>query len=73
MGFKNLLVIGLLVWVGMMVWRRWKAATRRPREDAYGGRMVRCEDCGVYLPAGEAVQRSPEHYACATHSRPPRA
>lgn len=73
MGFKNLLVIGLVVWVGLMLWRRWQAATRRPRDNAYGGRMVRCEECGVYLPAADAVQRRPDHYTCTSHPPQPRA
>ncbi|HMM75431.1 MAG TPA: PP0621 family protein [Gammaproteobacteria bacterium] len=73
MGLKNLLIVVLVLWVGVVLWRRWQAANRSSRGAGRPERMVRCEQCGVYLPRGEAVARGEERYACASHSAPPRA
>lgn len=73
MGFRNLLIVALLVWVGVILWRRLQA--RRPPPSGPGApeRMVRCEECGVYLPQRDAVSRGAERYACTSHSPTPRA
>jgi hypothetical protein len=73
MGLKNLLIVVLVLWLGAVLWRRWQAATRDRRGTGRPERMVRCEQCGVYLPRGEAVARGGERYACASHAAPPRA
>ena len=72
MGLKNLLIVIAVAWLASVVWRRWKAASRPARRSARSERMVRCEQCGVYLPVGEALARGDERYACASHP-PPRA
>ncbi len=72
MGLKNLLIIVLVLWVGSVLWRRWQTA-QRVKRDGGPERMVRCEQCGVYLPIGEAVARGDEAYACPSHSPLPRA
>lgn len=73
MGLKNLLIVVLVLWVGVVLWRRWQAALRGRGRAGHPERMVRCEQCGVYLPLGEAVARGDERYVCASHSTPPRA
>lgn len=74
MGLKNLLIVGLILWVGTVLWRRWQAAGRASRgTDPRAERMVRCEQCGVYLPVGEARTRGEERYVCASHPPSPRA
>lgn len=70
MGFRTLLILVLVAWVATVVWRRLKRAGRAPRGGGPPERMVRCEQCGVYLPRGEAVDRGEERYVCASHSRP---
>lgn len=73
MGLKNLLIVALVVWVGVVLWRRLQA--RRPPQTGAGApeRMVRCEECGVYLPLRDAVARGAGHYACTSHPPAPRA
>lgn len=73
MGLKNLLIVGLLVWGGFVLWRRWQALSRRTGGNTYGGRMVRCAECGVYLPANDAVQIGSGKFSCASHPVDPRA
>jgi len=72
MGLKNLIILGLLIWAGAVLWRRWKLASRRPPAAGHGGRMVKCDECGVYVPEGETVARGADHRVCLTHSSRPR-
>ncbi len=71
MGLKNLIILGLLVWVGSVLWRRWKLASRRPPAASHGGRVVKCAECGVYVPEGETVARGSDQRVCLTHARKP--
>ncbi len=71
MGLKNLIILGLLVWVGTVLWRRWKLASRRPPAASHGGRVVKCAECGVYVPEGETVARGTEQRVCLTHTPKP--
>ena len=73
MGLKNLLILVLVLWIGSVLWRRWQAFLRRPRDERRPERMVRCEQCGVYLPVGEAIERGGDRYACRSHSSSTRA
>lgn len=68
MGKYLLLIIGILV-----VYWMWRSHYRRRNRDDPQKRiaedMVRCADCGVYLPRGESLVAQGKFYCCADHQR----
>jgi ribosomal protein S26 len=71
MGLKNLLVLALLAWVGLVLWRRVRRAAGRTGGTPPARRVVKCADCGVYVPEDETVSRGPDRRICASHAPRP--
>jgi hypothetical protein len=71
MGLKNLLILALLAWAGHVIWRRLKGPARRSGGGQPARRVVKCADCGVYVPEDETVARGPDHRVCASHAPKP--
>lgn len=67
MGKYLLLIAGVLLvyWIVRSKMRR--GAQGRGRDDAAGEKMVRCAECGVYLPRGESLLENGQFYCCAEH------
>jgi len=72
----NLLIIRLLVfvmvfWAGWRLWQYWQGFQNQRVEDQQGKEghesMVRCEQCGVHLPASEAIKSGSHHFCCQEH------
>lgn len=67
----------LLLALGILVWRFWvkRVPDREVRPgSAEGESMVRCDQCGVYLPATDALTVDGRHYCNEAHlraARPP--
>ena len=65
------LLIAILVVAAVLIWR---SITRSARDSgppkSKGGRMVRCEKCGVYVPEEDACRRG-DHYFCSDEHRGP--
>ena len=73
MGLSRLLVVALLVWVVWSLWRRWRRAGARsdaPVQQTV--RIVKCAQCGVYLPEGDARALSDAGFECKSHDQRPR-
>jgi len=70
MNLIRLLAIAVLIWVVFSLVRRYlrkatpplKKDTVRPIES-----MVRCEQCGLHVPAGEAVHDGDHSYCSPAH------
>ncbi|HKK14984.1 MAG TPA: PP0621 family protein [Gammaproteobacteria bacterium] len=66
----RLLIIAAVIWLAFKLLRprpprpKPRLATRRD-----GGRMVRCDDCGLYVPEKEAVSTGDHHYCSEAHRR----
>jgi hypothetical protein len=64
----RLLLIAVVVWLAISVLRR---ILNRPKTrkigTRYGGKMVACEVCGVYLPIDDATRGPNEIYYCEKH------
>lgn len=65
----RLVLIVALIWAASVVYRRLASAPPRPRRSAYGGKMVKCSECGVFLPRRDAVELGDGRMGCATHRR----
>ena len=66
MGLSRLLFWGALIWVGLVLWRRWRAPSRRVPPAAPTVRVVKCSQCGVYVPESEA-RPAGQGFVCASH------
>ncbi|MBI4694622.1 MAG: hypothetical protein HY749_11445 [Gammaproteobacteria bacterium] len=66
----RLLVIIALIWVASVILRRMSAARKRPPgKSAYGGKMVKCAECGVFLPPQDAIDLGGGRHVCSAHRR----
>lgn len=63
-----LLLFALAVW---LIWksRRARARPRSPQQQPDGERMVRCAQCGVYLPVSAAIEANKRHFCSLEHQR----
>lgn len=62
----------LLLVLGILVWRFWsKRAPKRdvPPDAAEVETMVRCAQCGVYLPVTDALAADGRHFCNEAHRR----
>ena len=66
MGLSRLLFWGALIWVALILWRRWRARSSRVPPQAPAVRVVKCIQCGVYVPESEA-RASGQGFICASH------
>jgi uncharacterized protein len=59
------IVVALVVLFAVRLLNAAQARKRRERDAAHGvaGPMVRCANCGVFLPRADAV-KSPDGYRC---------
>lgn len=68
-----LIAIGYAVYRFVVISKRRSEASRRGKPaDAKEGAtsvetMVRCDRCGVHLPASDAISHSGRHYCSAAH------
>lgn len=70
MGLMRLILIGIIIW---LVWRgvagnRERTAVKRQTRPQVG-QMVRCEYCGLFLPADEAYHDGSRTFCCEAHRR----
>lgn len=65
MGLTRILIIALGVWLLIMFLRR--ARRRRPTTSAEAAKLVRCAQCGVYLPEADTRTRADQARICAHH------
>ena len=62
----------LLLLFALAVWLIWKSRRARPRpaqQQPDGERMVRCAQCGVYLPVSAAIEANKQHFCSLEHQR----
>lgn len=69
-----------LILIGVVLWLLWRAVTAsRVRRAPHAGRgtavghMLRCERCGLFVPAEEAVREGERTFCCEDHRRQARS
>jgi len=70
---RFLLILGVLVF-GVWLWRSQRntpedrqPGPRQPKAGALPQEMIRCRQCGMHLPAAEAVLGKLGNYCCTEH------
>ncbi|WP_373187458.1 PP0621 family protein [Halopseudomonas sp.] len=71
MGLIKLLVLAVVVFAGLSLWRRLQAK-RSGRSNAAATdnaprAMVRCQQCRVHIPENKALRSDQYWYCCAEH------
>ena len=68
MPLLRLAIIAAGLWLAIGIVRRIMRAGAAPKTDlSYGGKMVNCEVCGVYLPEREAISVGDGKFRCDKH------
>lgn len=67
----RLVVFVLVFWAGWRLWQYWQGFQNQRVEDQQGKdgheSMVKCQQCGVHLPASEAIKSGGHHFCCIEH------
>jgi len=64
------LAVYALVWLLKRSFAEPPDAQRGPKSPAFSdGELVRCEQCGLYLPRAEAHERDDRRYCSEEHAR----
>ena len=64
----RIIIIGIVVWAAMLALRRIKHSADTRRKDMnYGGSMVECDTCGVYMPEHDAIALGNGKFRCDRH------
>jgi uncharacterized protein len=72
MNLFRLIALALLVWIAWFMFRNYLARQRKqgakPRKQLQG-RMVKCRECDVHLPEGDALREGDDWYCSQAHRR----
>lgn len=65
----RLIILGLLLWVGYRLLRKYLSTAQRDTKPPTGEfqPMVTCEHCGLHLPRNDALAKNQLFYCCQAH------
>lgn len=73
MPIVRILIIGFLVWLALVLATRvlnrakLKQQTKKDQTESPAPRIVRCAECGTYIPEKSAISRNGKHF-CSDHA-----
>ena len=73
MGLLRFIIIALIVYLVILIFRRWTAnknsPTSRPQDGASAGStvMVQCKTCKLHIPENEALQKDGDYFCSQEH------
>lgn len=75
MGLLRLIILAIVIYLVYQLIKRWRgnlpARTQHKAKDATGrrieGNMVRCHQCGLFLPKEESIQSGGKFYCSEAH------
>lgn len=70
MGIGRLLIVLAVIWLAVRLYRGYRRQSSRGQAAAQG-KLVRCAQCGVYLPAADARRNADDAPVCAHHRTGP--
>ena len=70
-GLLRIIILALLIWLVIRLYRRFKALAQQRRSDNQQRRpiedMVRCAQCGTHVPEKQALQQNGRYYCSRGH------
>lgn len=67
MGLFRLVILIALIAAAIWLWRRLKRPAPGAAKGPAATPMVRCEQCGVHVPEGQALRDADRWYCSAAH------
>lgn len=71
MGLIKLLVLAVVVFAGLTLWRRLQAKRSSRNNTSSGANtpetMVRCQQCRIHIPQNRALRSDRHWYCCVEH------
>jgi uncharacterized protein len=65
---RTILILIALALIVMIIKRLWLQTRQPPENPVLTGKMVQCENCGIFIPHQEAL-RQDGHYYCSREHR----
>lgn len=67
MGLIRIIVIALIVYLLIQIFKRWAANKSSTSEKLEEKQMVQCEICSLHIPEDEALQRDGKFFCSQEH------
>lgn len=67
MGLPRLIVLGIIIGLGIWLWRRFNSSISNGKKNSPVLNMVCCAHCHVHLPENRAIQDKQLWYCSSAH------
>jgi uncharacterized protein len=67
MGLPRLIMLGIIIGLGVWLWRRFNSRPISSRKPSIVQTMVCCANCHVHLPENRAIQNKQHWYCSPAH------
>lgn len=67
MGLPRLIILGIIIGLGVWLWRRLNSSMSINKRSTPVLTMVRCSHCNVHLPENRAIQDKQHWYCSSAH------
>jgi len=69
MSLIRLIVIGLIIYLLIQIFKRWSASknSHTLKKQAEHSQMVRCDICQLHVPENEALEKNGKFYCSQAH------
>lgn len=65
----KLLLLAVAIWLVLLLLKHYRRSVDAPRASKQQEDMVRCEECGVYLPRSASILKHGAYFCCEQHSK----
>lgn len=70
MGLIRVIVFGLAIWLLYKFYMAYKSRIRAlDNNPVDGGSIVKCSQCGEYLPKSKSITSGAQHFCCSAHQK----
>lgn len=67
MGLIRIIVIALIIYLLLQIFKRWAANKKSASSHSEETKMVRCKVCQLHIPENEAIQQAGDFYCSQEH------
>ncbi len=70
MGLIRVIVFGLAIWLVYKFYQAYKArVSAYDRQEKQSGTMIKCSECGTYIPKDKAISSGAQWFCCSAHQK----